>query len=297
MKNLKFKHLFFLLSFVSTVSYATESDSLTKIGDNLDLYAVLETFKTASSIETFEEKLNSKTEKINNLDLNEDGEVDYIQVIDKKENNSHAIILRVDMSETESQDVAVIEIEKTNANTASLQIIGDTELYGTNYILEPKAAENTTESITKLNALIYVNVWHWRPIRHIYSPSYTLWVSPYRWRQYPRRWKPWKPYNRYVYFNFHKRHHHGYHIVHHHHSKHAHGMYKKHRRHCVAIKHHHNHHSHYKSGHKTPHHKHKAKTNKSVKKSTIKKQKAQQHKKRAKVKKKATAKRKRAKRK
>jgi len=292
MKNLKFKHLFLLLSFVSTISYASEADSLNKIGDNLDLFAVLETFKNSNSIKTFEEKLNTQNKKINNLDLNEDGYVDYIQVIDNAENNSHAIILRIDINEKETQDIAVIEIEKTNENTASIQIVGDIDLYGLNYLVEPKSNENKTESILKSNAILYLNVWHWHPIQHLYSPSYVLWISPYRWNHHPHHWKTWKPYQRHTYYSFHKPHHHHYYVAHHHHSNHAHKLYQKHRKHSIAIKKHHNHHSNHKVAHKTNTHKPGLKQKKSVKHTKIKKQQSSKNKPHTKIKKQQTNKKK-----
>lgn len=261
MKKLKIIHLLFLLPFVSSVAYASESDSLSEIGDNLDLIAVLETFKNSSSIKAFEEKINSTDEKINNLDLNEDGNIDYIQVIDTRENNSHAIILRVDINEKESQDIAVIEIEKKSPESVSIQIVGDTEIYGNDYLIEPVIQDNKKESTLKVNTIIYVNVWHWTPIRHLYSPSYVLWISPYKWQHYPKYWKTWNPYNRHTYYNFHRHHHNHYHIVNHHHSNHAHQLYHKHRKHTVLIKHHHNHHSNHKVAHKTKTNKHVVKKN------------------------------------
>jgi hypothetical protein len=255
MKIINYKYLFFLFLFASTVSFSAETDSIIKIGNDLDLFAVLETFKTSNSIQTFEDKLNSKNEKINNLDLIEDGNIDYIKVIDRQENSSHAIILRIDIDAYQSQDVAVIEIEKTGDNTASVQIIGDVDLYGTNYIVEPQLNDDQTKSILNVNALIFVNVWRWHPIQHIYSPNYTVWVSPYRWHYYPSNWRTWKPYNRNTYYNFHKHHHTHYHVVRHHHSTHAHTLYNKHRKHSATIKQHHNHHSNHKVGHKTSQHK------------------------------------------
>ena len=52
---------------------------------------------------------------------------------------------RIDINEKESQDVAVIELEKTGDETADLQIVGDEDLYGEDYILE--ASEEDTKKI------------------------------------------------------------------------------------------------------------------------------------------------------
>ena len=46
------------------------SDSLGLPGDNLNLYAVLDLFQGSKTFEIFEQKLNEKKSKINNLDLN-----------------------------------------------------------------------------------------------------------------------------------------------------------------------------------------------------------------------------------
>ncbi len=257
MKNLKIIHLLFLLPFVSSLTYASESDSLNEIGDNLDLFSVLETFKNSNSIKIFEEKLNSKDEKLNNLDLNEDGIVDYIQVIDTKENSSHAIILKIDLDENESQDIAVIEIEQKSTESVSIQIVGDIDIYGNDYLIEPIIEDSKTESFLKVHTILYVNVWHWNSIRYLYAPSYVVWRSPYKWKHYPTNWKTWRPYNRYTYYNFHKHNHKHYHIVNHHQSTHSHALYQKHRTHCKAITQHPHHHSNHKAGHNT-------KTNKQV---------------------------------
>ena len=51
-------------------------------GDNFSLEGALELFKQAESPEHFEELLNKEDHQVNNLDLNEDGDIDYIRVID-----------------------------------------------------------------------------------------------------------------------------------------------------------------------------------------------------------------------
>jgi len=174
------------------------ADSTGLPGDHFSLEGTLELFKEASSPEAFEKLLNQEDNNVNNLDLNEDGTVDYIRVIDYMEDDVHAIVLQVPVSEEESQDVAVIEIEKTGKENAMLQIIGDEDIYPESTIIEP--FEETAESGGKggPNADyavrgIVVNVWAWPSVRFIYRPSYVAWVSPWRWRSYPRWWKPWRP--------------------------------------------------------------------------------------------------------
>ncbi len=126
----------------------TNTDSLGLPGDNLDLAAVLNIFKQSNSVEEFEKKLNAADTKVNNLDLNHDGQVDYIRVIESGKNNTHELVLQVPVSKSESQDVAVIELEKKDGNLAHVQIVGDETLYGKDYIVEPQEQAQTTQSKT-----------------------------------------------------------------------------------------------------------------------------------------------------
>src|SRR5688572_16950494 len=112
---------------VSAFAY-NNPDSLGLPGDGLNLQATLNLFKESKSPEEFEKKLNTKDNKVNNLDLNKDGKVDYIRVHDISKDNVHAIVLQVPVNAKESQDVAVIEIEKRGTESAALQIVGDVEL-------------------------------------------------------------------------------------------------------------------------------------------------------------------------
>jgi hypothetical protein len=186
--------LFFLLTLICfrVFSNNIEADSLGLPGDHLDLYGVLEIFKKSKNPEDFEKALNSEDNGVNNLDLNEDGEVDYIRVLDRNEDNVHVLVLQTPINENESQDIAVIEVEKTAEETAHIQIIGDEELYGKDYIIEPADESDSNENRKSADVTI-VNVWAWPCIRYVYTPGYALWVSPWRWRYYPVWWKPWKP--------------------------------------------------------------------------------------------------------
>ena len=149
-------------------------------------------------MEDFEKALNKENNKINNLDLNEDGDIDYIRVIDHVDGDVHAIVLQVPISEEESQDLAVIEIEKTGAENAILQIIGDEEVFGKSKIVEPFEVEGDDsegrgpDEVVAFKRIV-VNVWLWPSVRFVYGPRYRAWVSPFGWRVYPRWWRPWRP--------------------------------------------------------------------------------------------------------
>ena len=81
-------------------------------GDNLDLYAVLTLFQKSKTIEAFEKSLNDEKTGINNLDLNLDKKVDFIKVTTKKDGDAFSFILQVDVTKTETQDVALILVSK-----------------------------------------------------------------------------------------------------------------------------------------------------------------------------------------
>ena len=84
----------------------------TEAGENLDLQAVMELCRDAETVEYFEKALNDSTNEVNNLDLNEDGTVDYIRVVEQVDGDVHILILQVPLGENEYQDVATINIEK-----------------------------------------------------------------------------------------------------------------------------------------------------------------------------------------
>ncbi len=210
-----------------------KSDSLGLPGDNFDLYGALELFKESSSTEEFEKALNSKDKQINNLDLNQDGFVDYVKVVDRSTKNDKILILQDVISENESQDIAVLEMEKKGENAARLQIIGDEALYGKDYIIEPKEENSADEKTVVSNntqTTVYVNVWSWPGVNWIYGPRYSVWSSPYHWRVYPTWWSPWSPLGWNVYYPYVRRYHHPYyHRTTYYHAPHIHKVYYGHR--------------------------------------------------------------------
>ena len=203
-------------------------DSTGLPGDNFSLQGALEMFKKASSVEEFEKLLNTENNNVNNLDLNGDGDIDYVRVIDKSEGDVHAFVLQVPVSETENQDIAVIELEKTGNESAVLQIIGDEEIYGEKAIVEPGNGDDGTfisnETMQtggpngnfneEQSSGIVVNVWIWPCVRFVYAPVYRPWVSPWRWRVYPTYWHPWHPLAWHVFHPLRLRYHYGYAVCH-----------------------------------------------------------------------------------
>ena len=233
-----FLYLFLAFLFAATQIKAqdAEEDSTGLPGDNFSLQGALEMFKKANSPEEFEKLINTKDNNVNNLDLNEDGETDYIRVIGKMEKDVHAFVLQVPVSESENQDIAVIELEKTGKESAMLQIVGDEDIYGEQAIVEPsdegeEESENgeskgaDTEYIISKKAVVVVNVWLWPSVRFVYRPGYVVWVSPWRWHRYPGWWHPWRPLRWHVFHPLRLRYHNHFAVVRTHRVVHAHRIY------------------------------------------------------------------------
>ena len=242
---------FTLFVAINAGAQSSDSDSTGLPGDNFSLQGALEMFKKSTSVEEFEKLINSADNHVNNLDLNGDGDIDYIRVIDNSKGDVHAFVLQATLSEKENLDIAVIELEKTGDNEATLQILGDEDIYGVQTIVEPSdeneiKSEDSMEPAKKggpnpwftgsMDAAIVINVWPWPCVRFVYAPAYRPWVSPWRWRVYPGWWRPWRPLGWRVFHPFRARYHRGFAVVSTHRMVKAHRVYTPHRVTSVTVK-------------------------------------------------------------
>jgi len=226
MKNIPFASFVLLMSlFSSPVFSQTETDttSLGLPGDNLDLYGVLDLFQKSKTIEDFEKALNEEKTGINNLDLNLDNKVDFIKVVTKQKENDFTFILQVDVSEKEIQDVAVILVSKDKDGKVTMQIVGDEDLYGKDYVVEPKTTP--TPAVTanpgytgpepvpvSVPATTTVVVVESAPIvQYVYSPVYVPYYPPYHYAYYPPYFAAFTVVAVGIYRHNHYYHHGGYH--------------------------------------------------------------------------------------
>lgn len=205
---MKTKYLSILLLVTILINYSsfsqTENDEplLGLPGDNLDLYAVLDIFQRSKTIEDFEKSLNEEETGIVNLDLNNDGKVDFIKVVTEQDGDNFLFILQDPINDKETQDVAVISVSKDAEGKVSMQIIGDEELYGKDYVVEPRT--ETTESVTSnpayvgedpvtvnVQATTEVIVVESAPVvQYVYSTAYVPYYPTYYYGFYPYWWRP-----------------------------------------------------------------------------------------------------------
>lgn len=190
-------------------------------GDNLNLYAVLDIFQKSPTLEDFERAINDKSKNINNLDLNNDRNIDYLRIVSHQVSNTHTIVIQDPINANQNQDVAVIEVSKEPSGKVFIQIIGDEDLYGKNYIIEPSDLQGGTPNPGYNNSGYnnagynngYENQYHpvndWLIVNFLFAPTYVVYHSPYNWGYYPVYWHPWVPvfyenywgYNRHYYGN------------------------------------------------------------------------------------------------
>jgi hypothetical protein len=205
---MKTRYLSIILLTMSLISFSsfsqTENDEplLGLPGDDLDLYAVLDLFQESKTIEDFEKSLNEEKTGIVNLDLNDDGNADFIKVVTEKDGDDFLFILQDPVSEKETQDVAVISVSKDAAGKVTMQIIGDEALYGKDYVVEPRS--QPTESVTanpayvgdepvtvNVAATTEVIVVEATPVvQYVYSPVYVPYYPTYYYGHYPHWWRP-----------------------------------------------------------------------------------------------------------
>lgn len=146
--------------------------------EGLDLHAVGELFKVSNNLEEFEKALNDPETGINNLDLDDNGDVDFVRVVEEFNDDTHVIILQAVLGDDQFQDVATIDIEKAEGDDAyNMQIHGNDEIYGAHYYVAPTQ----------------VHIHAWPIISWIYRPAYRPYRSAFYFGFYPRWWRPFRP--------------------------------------------------------------------------------------------------------
>jgi len=199
----------------------TDAELLGLAGDNLDLYATLDLFQKSKTIEEFEASLNDEKSGINNLDLNLDGDVDFIKVATQQDDDDFAFVLQVDINKDEIQDVAVILVTKEKDGKVNIQMKGDEDLYGKDYVIEPKletsavtanpAYSGSDTVVVKSEPATVVVVESEPIVQYVYSPVYVPYYPPYYYGYYPPYYHPYPVISVNIYFGRNRHHHNHYH--------------------------------------------------------------------------------------
>ena len=163
------------------------------ISDHLDLEAVAAVFAESEDLEDFEKRLNDPESRLSNLDMNEDGYVDYLRVMENADADARLITIQAVVGKDLYQDVATIDVDIDERGQTRVQVVGDVFMYGPNYVIEP---------VYRYRPRIFVYLW---------APRINPWCSTFYWGFYPSYWSYWAPYSYYNYYShIHAYHYHGF---------------------------------------------------------------------------------------
>ena len=139
----------------------------------LDLQGLSQIVGRVKTAQELEQKINQPG-GINNLDLNDDGNVDYINVTEYgNQEKGHGFSLVTKLENNETQEIADIQITP-NGNQAQVQIRGNESIYGPNY------------GFFSFHTLSSFLLWS-----YILSP-HRFYSSPYRYGYYPSTYSPYR---------------------------------------------------------------------------------------------------------
>ena len=146
--------------------------STSQIGDQLDLQSLGEIVKQSNSAEEIENKLN-QSGSINNLDLDGDGQVDYVKVNEVNDAQGRGFIFLVD-GPNGSEQVAQISLSQSG-DLANLNIQGNPTYYGSNNYY-------STSHLVR-DMMIY---------NYLYGGYHRPYYSPYRYGHYPSHYRSYR---------------------------------------------------------------------------------------------------------
>lgn len=151
-----------------TDNYKVDVQTVVSAADGLDLQAVGDLLKKAKTAEELEGLLNNEKMGVNNLDLNEDGKVDYIQVDEYGDTGVKGFSLTVDTAAGETQEIATIEIQKSG-QYADVQVHGNQHIYGHNHYYHSRFG---VTDFLLLSYLMRPHPFYYSPWRYGYYPGY-----------------------------------------------------------------------------------------------------------------------------
>lgn len=144
----------------------------------LNLKAVGELLKKAKTGEEFEKLLNDSSNGVNNLDLNKNGKIDYINVTEFGDGAVKGFSLSTETSPGEVQEIATIKIEKAeDGKTAEVETKGNPQIYGQNHYYHSSWSGLGTGLL----------------MGYLFSSFHRPWSSPYSYGNYPGSYRSTPP--------------------------------------------------------------------------------------------------------
>jgi hypothetical protein len=181
MKRYSFASIFFLsVGFMITCGQhqsAAQDQAVTTTSTpaaaGLDLQAVTEIVKQSKNAAEIEQKLNAPG-SVNNLDLDGDGNVDYVHVTEYGKGNMRGFSFTVMDSTGANHEIATVEIER-GYDSANVIVYGEPAYYGPGCYY--------TGAWVPADIVLWAYLWH--PHRFYYSP--------YHYGYYPQYYHPYHP--------------------------------------------------------------------------------------------------------
>ena len=147
----------------------TVNESEPSVGENLDLQALGELVKQSNNPQEIEEKLNMDN-SINNLDLDGDGNRDYLKVTEFGEGNDRGYSI-TDVQSDGEPEVATVNV---NIQNQTMQLNGNPNYYG-------NMNNSYQSSFTNTDFLL---------LAWMMQPHYTYYRSPYHYGYYGYHYRP-----------------------------------------------------------------------------------------------------------
>lgn len=111
--------------------------ALVSAGDEFDLKILDTLLRKTTSPQELEKQLNASEPRLHNLDLDEDGKVDFIKVSEFGSGNERGLSFTVDLApengEPQTQEIASVTINKTGEKDGYYEVRGNSNMYGANH--------------------------------------------------------------------------------------------------------------------------------------------------------------------
>lgn len=131
-----------------------------------DVNKLAQLIKTSTDPQVLEKAINDPNNQINNLDLDKDGNIDYLKVEEPGQNQLKIVD---DVSSSESVTVASVNVTPTNNNNADLSIQGNPNYVGSNNYYH---SSFTLTDFLLLSYFLHPHSYYMPVYHYGYYPSY-----------------------------------------------------------------------------------------------------------------------------